>query len=122
MLVWKIYAWIFALVNIYSLIVIFIILSGGYPFDLTTVLSIALSIGLNIISFSYAYSKKISLSFVKTIFWFNVSFLILSLSYLITSSFTSPLSKSILINTLIAYIPTIPAFYICYKLIFKKIK
>ncbi len=117
---WKIYAWLFALVNLYSLIVIYIILSGGYPFDLTIVLSIALSIGLNIISFSYAYSKKISPSFVKTIFWFNILFLVLNVGYLVVTAFGSLLSRSILINTLIGYIPSLPAFYIGYKLLFKK--
>lgn len=120
MLSWKIYAWIFALINLYSLIVIYIILSGGYPFDLTIVLSTALSIGLNIVSFSYTYSKKISLSFIKTIFWFNILFLVLNVGYLSVSSLNSPLSKSILINTAVAYIPSIPALYISYKLIFKK--
>lgn len=128
MVLWKIYSYLFALINLYSIVVIYIVLAGAYPFDLTSILSLLLSVSLNIISFYYSYSKKISNSFVKTIFFLNLFFIVL---YILSQTLppvrsligtSEEYSISVLTLYLIGTIPSVPALYICYKLISVKKK
>lgn len=118
---WKIYSWLFLLVNLYSTAV----LLTTYRIDLFVILSILLSLGLNIVAFSFAYKKSLSNSFVRTIFWFNIIFLLMNILYQSNSQFQNflgPVEKASFddfINILFSYLPSIPAILSAYKLGYK---
>lgn len=117
---WKIYFWGFLALNLYSS---YLLLSQGGYF-LTVILSVFLSLGLNVITYFYAFHKPIpSISFIRTIYWLNLLFLVINILYQTIPLFNTlvgpvePTSLVSLVTTLVGYLPSLPAFYVCHKLL-----
>lgn len=117
-MLWKIYVWIFAAVNILSLI------SFNYSFNaLIGLFSLLLSVGLNIAVFSYAYKKPIlPVKFLDGLFKANIALIALFVAFEfitflqeVIGSLGLDLPTSGLV-AVIASFPSIPALYATYKM------
>lgn len=116
-MLWKIYVWIFALINILSITSFQYVLSQYIGF-----ISLVLSIGLNIAAFSYAYKKPVLTK--KVLNWlfklnlgmYGIFILLEFLTFLqeaIGAGISLPTSGFV---SVIASFPSIPALYATYKL------
>lgn len=118
---WKIYVWIFAAINTLSLV------SFQYGLNnLFGLLSLLLSIGLNIAAFSYAYQRPVfSKVVLKWLFKINIGLIALFLLFefitflqeIIGAGISLPTSGMI---SVIAGFPALPALYASYKLAYEK--
>lgn len=120
-MLWKIYVFVFAVINVLSLI------SFQYNFNnLFGIASLLLSVGLNIAVFSYAFNKPIlSKLILSWLFKVNIGlialFLLLEfitfLQEIIGAGISLPTSGLV---SVIAGFPALPALYATYKLAYEK--
>ena len=121
-MLWKVYVWLFFVINMVS----FVVFDYRY-FRIIPFFSLVLSAGLNIAVFSYAYKKKI-LSNQQLIWLFklNLALIVVFLSFeFITflqeavgyAMFSLPTSGVI---SVIASFPSLPALYATYKMAYSK--
>jgi len=118
--IWKIYAWIFLLLNLFSLIFYF-----DYWYYPTVLLSILLSFGLNLAAFAYSIKKNLlDLRSWKILFWLNAVMIGFNLLYQFIPQFRSLAGPLEVVNTesqiniLLGILPSLPALYAAYKLAF----
>lgn len=120
-MLWKIYVWVFATINILSLV------SFQYNFsNFFGLFSLLLSVGLNVAVFSYAFKKPIfSKLILSWLFKVNIGlialFLLLEfitfLQEIIGAGISLPTSGLV---SVIAGFPALPALYATYKLAYGK--
>lgn len=121
-MLWKIYVWVFAVINILSLI--------SFQYNLNQFIglfSLILSVGLNIAVFSYAYKKAVfSKKILDSLFKLNIGmygifFLLEFITFfqeIIGAGINLPTSGFV---SVIASFPSLPALYATYKLAYEKI-
>jgi hypothetical protein len=124
-MLWKIYVWVFAAINILS----FTSFSYGSGFSqLFGLFTLLLSAGLNVAVFSYAYKKTIlSKSMLDILFKANIALIglfilfefITFLQEIIGAGISLPTSG---IVSIIAGFPALPALYANYKLLYSQPK
>lgn len=123
-MLWKIYVWIFFLINALSLIAL-----DYNLYQFIAIITLLLGVGLNVAAFSYAYKKPVlSKQYLVWLFKLNVGmyavFLLLEFSAFIQEligSFGINLPTSGFVS-IIASIPSLPALYATYKLAYQKPK
>ncbi len=120
-MLWKIYVWLFAIINILS------IASVSFDFsDTITILSLTLNLGLNVAVFSYAYKKHIfSKLILNWIFKLNVGMYGLFILFEFLALIQEVIGAGIDLPTsglvsVIASIPNLPALYATYKMLHHK--
>lgn len=121
-MLWKVYVWLFFVINAVS----FIVFDYRY-FQIIPFFSLLLSAGLNIAAFSYAYKKKVFSNQILTwLFKLNIVLIGVFLSFeFITflqeaagyAMFSLPTSGVI---SVIASFPSLPALYATYKMAYPK--
>lgn len=120
-MVWKIYVWGFAAINILSLV------SFRYSFSQIIPLSgLILSVGLNIAVFSYAFRRPVlSKPLLDWLFKLNLSLYGLFFLFEFITFFQEAIGVGISLPTsgfvsAIASFPSLPALYATYKLAYTK--
>lgn len=131
-MLWKIYVWVFAVINALSLI------SFSYGISLSQIIgitSLILSVGLNIVAFSYAYKRSLRVSALKKqifskkilnwLFKLNLGLYGLFFLFEFITFFQETLGVGIRLPTsgfvsVIASFPSLPALYATYKLAYSK--
>ena len=120
-MLWKIYVWIFAAINVLSLI--------SFQYNLSNffgLLSLLLGVGLNIAVFSYAYKKPIfSKLILSWLFKVNIGLIGLFLLFEFLTFFQEIIGAGISLPTsglvsVIAGFPALPALYATYKLAYQR--
>lgn len=120
-MLWKIYVWIFAAINVLSLV--------SFQYNLSNffgLLSLILSIGLNIAVFSYAYKKPVfSKLILDWLFKINIGLIGLFLLFEFLTFLQEIIGAGISLPTsglvsIIAGFPALPALYATYALAYQK--
>lgn len=117
MLLWKIYVWIFAIINVLTLI------SFEYSLDqFIGFISLILGIGVNIAAFSYAYKKPIfSKKILEWLFKLSIGLIGVFLLFEVLAFFQELFGVGINLPTsgfisVFASFPAWPGIYAAYKL------
>lgn len=122
-MLWKIYVWIFAAVNVLSLV--------SFQYSVSQIIPLSgliLSVGLNIAVFSYAYgSPVLSKPFLDWLFKLNLGLYGLFFLFEFITFFQEAIGVGISLPTsgfvsVIASFPSLPALYATYKLAYKSQK
>lgn len=120
-MLWQIYVWIFAGINILSLV--------SFQYNLSNffgLFSLFLSIGLNLAVFSYAYKKPIfSKTVLDWLFKINIGLIGLFLLFEFVTFLQEIVGAGIALPTsgvvsIIASFPSLPALYATYKTAYSK--
>ncbi len=121
-MLWKIYVWVFLLINVASIVVF----DYGY-FQIIPFLSLVLSVGLNIAVFSYAY-KKVIIPITGLVWLFKLSIGLIGVFLIfefitfvqeIIGAYGLSLNTSGVVS-IIASFPSLPALYATYKSAYPK--
>jgi hypothetical protein len=120
-MLWKIYVWIFAAVNVLSLV------SFQYSLDqYIGLISLIFSVGLNIAAFSYAYNKPVfSKRVLNWLFKLNIGLYGLFFLFEFITFFQEAIGVGISLPTsgfvsVLASFPSLPALYATYILAYSK--
>lgn len=120
-MIWKVYVWIFAVINVLSIV------SFQYSLDqYIGLISLIFSVGLNVAAFSYAYRKPIfSKQILNWLFKLNLGLYGVFFLFEFITFFQEAIGVGIQLPTsgfvsVIASFPSLPALYATYKLAYSK--
>lgn len=121
-MLWKVYVWVFFIINAWSLVVF-----DYRDFSLIPFFSLVLSVGLNIAVFAYAYRKVIlSKRALDILFKLNIALFGLFLSFEGLTFVQEVIGMDLLrlptsgVVSIIASFPSLPALYCTYIMAYSK--